>query len=170
MFKYYVLNIKGVECWQKQTTSDGEIYTKQKIDENINLYFEKFGNPLSESFYMDCITNRVIGIEKNNNTIELKPSNIVMDSDRLQKRNIFLIKNEMKNLSENKKLLTKYRKISEEILYYSWFCEIIFKEQNISEIDANLVNQKINEMIPKSLAYTGKKRKIKRRENYYKKY
>ncbi len=140
MKSLYELKLNEIRYWKKNKQ---QIFARDEID-SFTLYLDKLGNPKSipksrGSYYIDLISGRIISIIEEDNYIIIYPSGIKVNKSSLVKNNKLLDK----VVEVVNKDIDKYMAISEDILYYTCFCNSIFLWEQISEIPLELVEQEI---------------------------
>ena len=116
----YRLNIQGVKFWFRTIDNDEEVYTKACIFADYYLYIQR----IKDDMYIDYITNRVFTIKEEDDYLVLYPSGIKIFKGRMRVYNNIDTKcMQIINSSEN--VLDGYYRVSEGILFDSYFCNRI---------------------------------------------
>lgn len=143
----YELNIEGAAYWKKTINpeTNEEVYIEIE-SEPYTLYLDKIGSPkgmpkTTGSYYIDMITGRVFGISESENSITIEPSFVSIQKNHLSKKKDILEK--IRKVIETEE--DKYIQISEDIIFNSYFCKEISSKENITQIPAKKVEEKIKE-------------------------
>lgn len=153
----YSLNVHGVEYWNRTMLNGIEVFIKNKIDIPYELYLDKIGGNENLSHYIDIVTGRpfcIVSLEEN---LIIIPSGIcVSKKDLYINNNVLDVATEIlgSNVEES------YTNISENIIYYNYFCDVISKRNNLNVIPADIVYEEAREFKKKENIKNFIKKKI----------
>lgn len=139
MNEFYELKINNFYVWTKHNDESGIYFIKEKC-EDFTLLLEKIMPYKNGYLYIDYITGRQVVIKESNNATILIPSGLTTLS-RLSKIPKEEILQKAFSILDNDEL--SYLNKSEDLLYNSYFCEIICKRDNIDAIPISLVTNEI---------------------------
>ncbi len=147
----FKVDISGLEFWQRTQLSESseflEVYRKVECTK-CALILDKIGNPKSMPknsgcYYMDLVTGRVVSVDElDDDNLVIYPSGIVISRNKFMKYNGNAYSDAAKILDDAERL-EEYTKLSEEILYDSYFCEEIANRDNLVEVPATMVEEAI---------------------------
>lgn len=132
------LDVKGVICWRKTIDDAGKtFFVKKEITESLSLYFESY--KMRKNFYSctDYVTGRGFGLTKNEDGYIHEPSSIRFDESHLSKSDDLL--NELYSIMRDDWKEEVYTNLIDDIFVYSYFCEKISKESNLTQIPIEMV-------------------------------
>lgn len=143
----YELNIDGVIYWKKTIHPETKevIFVKHKSD-SYTLFLDKLGNPkdmpqINGSYYLDMVSGRLLNISENDNYVIINPSNIYIPKNKFIKDKGTLEK-VCEVLSQDEE---SYISISEDVIFNSYFCDIISQRDDVIEITLKQVRDEILE-------------------------
>ena len=131
----YRLNIQGVKFWFRTNGNNGEeVYTKACIFADYYLYIQR----IKDDTYIDYITNRIFTIKEEGDCLVLYPSGIKIFKERMRVYNNIDTKcMQIINSSEN--VLDGYYRVSEGILFDSYFCNQLAYYYDMDDVPADYV-------------------------------
>ncbi len=132
------LDVKGVICWRKTIDDTGKtFFVKQEITDDVSLYFESY--KMRKNFYSctDYVTGRSFGLTKNNDEYTHEPSAIRFDESHLSKSDDLL--NELYSILRDEVKEEVYTNLFDDMFVYSYLCEKISKESNLTKIPIEMV-------------------------------
>lgn len=143
----YELNICGIEYWRKTINPQTKeiVFLKHK-SEPYTLFLDKIGRTkdmpqINGNYYLDIVSGRLLSIIENENYIIINPSNISIQKDKLIKDKKTFEKVCDVFAQEN----NEYISISEDVIFNSYFCDLISRRDNKTEISLKQVNEEIIE-------------------------
>lgn len=117
----YRLDIQGVKFWFRTNGNNGEeVYVKACIFADYHLYIQR----IKDDMYIDYITNRVFTIKEEDDYLVLYPSGIKIFKERMRVYNNIDTKC-MQIINSGENVLDGYYRVSEGILFDSYFCNRI---------------------------------------------
>lgn len=131
----YQLNIQGIYFWVRYFSDNKEqAYTKGSICDDYYLYMQR----IKDDKYIDYITNRVFTIKEEDDYLVLYPSGIKIFKERMRVYNNIDTKcMQIINSSEN--VLDGYYRVSEGILFDSYFCNQLAFYYDMDDVPADYV-------------------------------
>lgn len=139
--KSYELDINDISFWRKTTDDkNNEIFVNDRLNNHFILYVDK----IKEDNYLDWVTGREFCMNDNGSNLFVIPSYITIPKENIKASNYVIDK--VCHILNSKKLEEEYTNISEGIIYYSYFCNIISLRDGI---DNNIPAKKIYEEVKK---------------------
>lgn len=141
----YELDIERITYWTKVFYPETGRHVFKRIEsEKDYLYLDKLGNPKSlpktdGSYYFDLVSGRLFAIKEEGDNLIILPSNIVIAKDRLVKgKDILKRASDILLYCEE-----EYVSNSEDIIFNSYFCDIISQREGLEEVPVDLVMEEI---------------------------
>ena len=153
----YEVNLQGITFWKKKINENNtEVFVKNSLSESFMLYIDK----VKDNEYLDWVTGRPFNMEDIGEYFLLNLSNI-----RISKKNVTICDDAVckaADILNDKDREKEYTNISEEILYDSYFCDIISSKYGLDIVPANFVYEEIGR-VRKMYAANNDKDNIKRK-------
>ena len=130
----YRLNIQGVKFWFRTIDNDEEVYTKACIFADYYLYIQR----IKDDMYIDYITNRVFTIKEEDDYLIIWPSGIKIFKERMRVYNNIDTKC-MQIINSGENVLDGYYRVSEGILFDSYFCNQLAYYYDMDDVPVDYV-------------------------------
>lgn len=139
---YYTLTLKNIPYWQIENKNNKRIYKKEILTKPFELYLYNLNISNNNiNYFIDIITNKIIGLRMKENNIELVPGKNSINKENIEiTQNVSI--NYMNTFINNKE---KYEQISNSILQDSFYCDLLSQMYDIDEIPYQEVMKEIQE-------------------------